>query len=60
VNVRLDTGAGELHAKFMESTPNGSHTLPLALRLVLPLVAQPVAYQRLRMMNTVDAGMLST
>ena len=48
METRRDTVSGELHATFAESSPNGSHTLPLALRLVLPLVAQPVARHRLR------------
>ena len=55
VNVWLDIGAGELHAKFLDSPPDRSHVPPL-----VALVAQPVAYQRLRMMNTVGAGVLST
>ena len=54
-DVWRDTVSGELHAKFLDSPPDRSHVPPL-----VALVAQPVAYQRLRMMNTVDAGMLST
>ena len=48
MDVRCDIVSGELHAKFLENSPSGSHTPPLALPLALPpialpLVAQPVA-----------------
>ena len=45
MDVRRDTESGELHAKFLENSPSGSHTPPLALPLALPLVAQPVTRQ---------------
>ena len=44
-----------MHAKFLDSPPDRSHVSPL-----VALVAQPVAYQRLSMMNTVGVGVLST
>ena len=49
-----------MHATFAESSPNGSHTLPLALRLVLPLVAQPVARQWRGTVDSVGAHNLPT
>ena len=55
MDVRCDIVSGELHAKFFDSPPDRSHVPPL-----VALVAQSVAYQRLRMMNTVGAGVLST
>jgi len=53
-----------LHAKSLDSPPNGSHTLPLALPLALPpialpLVAQPVTRQWPGAVDTVDTGELS-
>ena len=45
---------GELHATFVESSPSGSHTLPLAL----PFAAQPVACQCPGTVNTADANNL--
>ena len=39
MDTRCDTVSGELHATFVESSPGGSHALPL----VAPPVAQPVA-----------------
>ena len=45
---------GELHATFVESSPSGSHTLPLAL----PFAAQPVACQCPGTVNTVGANNL--
>ena len=50
-NMWRDTGSGELHATFLESSPSGSHTLPLAL----PFAAQPVACQCPGTVNTVGA-----
>ena len=54
MDVRCDIVSGELHAIFLDSPPDRSH-VPL-----VALVAQPVAYQRLSMMNTVGVGVLST
>ena len=31
MDTRYDTASGELHATFVDSIPNGSHTLPVAL-----------------------------
>ena len=53
-NMWRDTGSGELHATFLESSPSGSHTLPLAL----PFAAQPVACQCPGTVNTVGANNL--
>ena len=55
MDVRCDIVSGKLHAKFLDSPPDRSHVPPL-----VALVAQSVAYQRLRMMNTVGTGVLST
>ena len=51
-----DAGAGELHAKFFDSPPNGSHALPPTVQVV----AQTVARQRHGTADTADAHNLPT
>ena len=59
-----DAGSGELHAKFFDSPPNGSHALPLTVQVVAqpvaPRIEQTVARQRHGTADTADAHNLPT
>ena len=59
-----DAGSGELHAKFFDSPPNGSHALPPTVQVVAqpvaPRIEQSVARQRHGTADTADAHNLPT
>ena len=59
-----DAGSGELHAKFFDSPPNGSHALPPTVQVVAqpvaPRIEQSVARQRHGTADTADAHNLTT